>query len=68
MRDPNRIPNILSELGRLWESFPDLRLGQLILNFGVNDPALYYIEDDELISLMKTNIYTLLKENQTDNG
>ena len=62
MRDPKRIPVILDELRRIWEAYPDLRLGQLILNFGPRDPALYYIEDEELISFMKTKIYTNLKE------
>jgi len=62
MRDPERIPKILDELRRIWEAYPDLRLGQLILNFGPSDPALYYIEDEELISFMKTNIYNMLKD------
>ena len=62
MRDEKRIPVILDELRRIWEAYPDLRLGQLILNFGPKDPALYYIEDDELISYMKTNIYSMLKD------
>lgn len=61
MRDSNRIPIILNELKRIWEAYPDLRLGQLILNFGPRDPALYYIEDEDLISYMKTNIYNQLE-------
>ena len=38
-------------LKTLWKKYPDLRLGQLILNV-LQDPALYYIEDAELIDLL----------------
>ena len=48
MRDPDRIPIILSQIEMLWERYPDLRLGQLILNvFGKND--FYGVEDEELV-------------------
>jgi hypothetical protein len=51
MRNPDRIPVILGHLEQLWERYPDLRLGQLILNvFGRTD--FYAIEDEELISRM----------------
>lgn len=52
MRDPKRIDTVLSEIKRIWTKYPDLRLGQLISNC-VQDPALYYIEDKELIEIMK---------------
>lgn len=52
MRDPNRIPRILDELKGIWISHPDLRLGQLLLNV-VKDPALYYIEDQEIIKRLR---------------
>jgi uncharacterized protein YihD (DUF1040 family) len=52
MRDPKRIPEVLNQLKALWSSYPDLRLGQLILNI-VRDPLLYYIEDDELIKTLR---------------
>ena len=48
MRDINRIDGILKELGEIWKEYPDLRLGQLILN-AIKDPQLYYIEDGDLI-------------------
>lgn len=32
MRDPNRIPIMLRELGEYWIQNPDLRLGQLVHN------------------------------------
>ena len=48
MRDINRIYEICDELKEIWSHYPDLRLGQLLLNV-VRDPALYYIEDHELM-------------------
>jgi len=32
-RSPNRIPEILSRIQRIWEQQPDLRFGQLLINF-----------------------------------
>ena len=52
MRDSNRIDRILNEIRIIWKKCPDLRLGQLILN-AIDDPALYYIEDEELVKLLK---------------
>lgn len=61
MRDPKRIPEILNELKGVWSSFPDLRLGQLIINAaGMWDMSamdaerkLYYMEDEQLIKLLR---------------
>ena len=52
MREAKRIDIILQELSNLWHKYPDLRLGQLICNV-IQDPALYYIEDDKLIDILK---------------
>jgi len=52
MRDANRINTVLSGLKDIWEKYPDLRLGQLICNV-VRDPALYYIEDEDLVKALK---------------
>lgn len=52
MRDVNRIDSILARLNILWKEYPDLRLGQLLLN-ACTDPQLYYIEDEELISKLE---------------
>ena len=52
MRNPERISKILTELSEIWIQYPDLRLGQLLLNV-INDPALYYIEDEDLIKRIK---------------
>lgn len=52
MRDPNRIDKVLAAIGDAWKQNPDLRLGQLLLNV-YKDPALYYIEDDQLANDVK---------------
>jgi hypothetical protein len=52
MRDPERISVILAKLHILWNMNPDMRLGQLISNV-IRDPALYYIEDQQLIKIME---------------
>lgn len=52
MRSPDRIPEILNELAAIWQKYPDLRLGQLLLNVA-QDPQLYYLEDVDLILLLK---------------
>lgn len=52
MRDINRINKILEEVGKIWKKHPDLRLGQLLLNVA-RDPVLYYLEDDEIVEILK---------------
>lgn len=52
MRDINRIDKILEEIKLIWKNVPDLRLGQLLLNV-LRDPALYYVEDDQLVDYLK---------------
>ena len=49
MRSVDRIPNILDRLGKIWEKYPDLRLGQLIANVISDDSVLYMLEDEELV-------------------
>ena len=61
MRDPKRIPGILHDVQRVWEAFPDMRLGQLLLNV-VADPALYYLEDDELVHRLLEFSYKFAKD------
>lgn len=61
MRDPNRIPNVLHDVQRVWEAFPDMRLGQLLLNVA-EDPALYYMEDEELVHRLLEFGYNFAKE------
>jgi uncharacterized protein YihD (DUF1040 family) len=48
MRDPERIPEIITLLHAAWTAYPDLRLGQLISNIAnTRDP--FYVEDDMMI-------------------
>lgn len=52
MRNPKRIKKVLNAIQEIWELYPDMRLGQLIGNV-LRDPALYYIEDKELIEALQ---------------
>jgi len=52
MRDPSRIDKVLAAVGDVWKQYPDLRLGQLLLNV-YRDPALYYVEDYQLVNSLK---------------
>ena len=52
MRDPNRIDKVLDEIKEIWKKYPDLRLGQLLCNV-LQDPALYYVEDNDLVKYVK---------------
>lgn len=45
MKNPARIHDVLEMLADYWLERPDLRLGQLIMNLGVD----YYTEDEELL-------------------
>lgn len=48
MRDPERIPRVLSKLALYWQEHPDLRLGQILGNFNIN----YNTEDEVLIDAL----------------
>lgn len=50
MRDPKRIKRICREIEKSWKQNSDLRLGQLLSNIPKD---LYYIEDEELMYLLK---------------
>lgn len=59
MRDSNRIEIILDKLKIYWLEHPDLRLGQIISNFGYevrgdNDP--FYIEDDIMLNVIEEHL------------
>lgn len=51
MRDPNRIPEFLDELERVWSQVPDCRFGQLVVNVLGVDP--FYVEDDEALDAFR---------------
>lgn len=53
MRNPERIPKILNEIQKIWQQYPDLRFGQLILNLEYRLP-LYNVEDEELVAALKS--------------
>ena len=52
-RDAQRIPVVLSEIQKVWEKNPDLRLGQLLMNCCPNENVLYNIEDDKLLERIR---------------
>jgi len=53
MRNPKRIKKILKEIEKVWEKYPYLRLGQLIMNCARVEGIFYYIEDEKLIEILK---------------
>ena len=58
MRDPDRIDRILKILARIWHQFPDLRLGQLLVNAAPEIERIpYNVEDkvveDKLVEFMR---------------
>lgn len=64
MRDPQRIKVMLDLIRSVWESYPDLRLGQLIMN--TRPPNLdtidsfedmFYVEDDVLLERLKETYF-----------
>ena len=53
MRNPKRIPYILSLIEEKWERNPDIRFGQLIFNmlngiWDTTEPRFFYLDDDDL--------------------
>ncbi len=54
MRDPARIERMLSLVKKVWDSSPDLRLTQLIMNALAMNSDPYYVEDDKLEEALKT--------------
>lgn len=63
-RRPERIDELLTELGKYWHGNPDLRLGQIVDNFADalaraygythTEGAARQLEDDALIELLRT--------------
>ena len=52
-RNPERISSILAELENTWKRYPDLRLGQLIMDIIPDDNLRFYIEDDKMLEAIK---------------
>lgn len=49
-RDAHRIDTLLDLLCQVWDLYPDMRFGQLIINLGLDD---FYKEDDVAISELR---------------
>jgi len=45
MRDKKRIKRICEKLEKLWNEYPDMRLGQLLENFVIDVSNVWYWED-----------------------
>lgn len=57
MRDPNRIPAVLKELERVWQLYPDMRLGQLVSNIADwAEESVWDIEEDTLIAEIQRHV------------
>jgi len=62
MRDPSRIPRLISMLESYWEKNPDMRLCQIFSNLAVgtnfsSDP--YYLEDDLFEEILRIKLRDL---------
>lgn len=59
MREPERIDRICDLLKEKWKKYPDLRLGQFLMNYvfgnkgGKNTAFIFYLEDDITESMLK---------------
>lgn len=56
MRDPNRIPGVIHEIEDIWKEFPDLRLGQILMSAFFSTPELYFVEDEELVGVLREKL------------
>ena len=59
MRNPDRIPQVLEEIEKLWRLHPDWRLGQLICNVASwSDPntSPWDLEEDELLIAIRQHL------------
>lgn len=55
MRDPKRIDRMIEQLAFAWHAFPDMRLGQLVLNItrAETTTGLWNLEDDRIEQLLR---------------
>ena len=49
MRDKSRIKPFLEEVSNIWEKYPDLRFGQLVMDVIPNSNRLWNIEEDSML-------------------
>ena len=55
MRNKKRISKVLAKLEEVWNKYPDLRLGQMLINIIATD-NLYYVTDEQLTSRIRSVI------------
>ena len=53
----------MNDIGDVWKKYPDLRLGQLLLNC-IGDPMLYYVEDDKLVTVIKDYYNVIIRDSE----
>jgi predicted HTH domain antitoxin len=56
MRDPGRIPMVMAKLQAIWERYPGMRLGQLliaVIQANETDAGLFHLEDDRLVEMLE---------------
>ena len=58
MRDPGRIPKVLEVLSKTWHKYPDQRLCQIISNAIPSGIDGFYLEDDDLVNILKEELFT----------
>ncbi|WP_022755200.1 hypothetical protein [Butyrivibrio fibrisolvens] len=54
MRNRERIRPFLDKLEEVWEDYPDLRFGQLIINIVPNHNILWNCEEYEFLEMLNT--------------
>ncbi|MFZ2992573.1 MAG: hypothetical protein WA061_02545 [Microgenomates group bacterium] len=57
MRNPKRIKSILSKMEKLWNMYPDMRLGQLLYNYAGFSDKDYNREDFETEIALDQSVY-----------
>jgi hypothetical protein len=70
-RDHTRINPVLAAVGQIWAEFPNMRLGQLLVNaIRPSEPhsELYNIEDTVLVRKLENLAKELRKSGATDKG
>jgi uncharacterized protein YihD (DUF1040 family) len=59
MRDIKRIKPFLERLEKIWSKYPDLRFGQMVINYTqMQHFDGYHIEDEEMITALE-NLYNI---------
>ena len=61
MRNTDRIDRICCKLGILWHEYPDQRLGQLIVNYLMNEEDVFWQDDD----VTESRLDSFLNKNST---